>query len=329
MKNLPRINTFSHHYRGIYGQGVGKIPIDLGFPCPNRRKGGCIFCQPASFSPASLQPGAPVAEQIARGKKLLLKSRFRLYFAYFQQETATAPPTDLLMPVFTAVLADPDCVGLILSTRPDCLRPSLLEQLANLVTASAKACHIELGLQSCHEKSLQRLNRNHSYADFTDAAQRISPGGVLTIGVHLLFGIPGETEDDMLATIAMVTALNIQAIKFHHLQVIKGTTLHSQYLAGEIAVFSEDQYQDFLLRAIPLIPPSIAIHRIWATAHPDLLIAPRWQTLASELSRKLLTRMELLNIYQGQEWIKLHNQQDGEHLCRAQASVEGKTCQSE
>ena len=321
-----RINTFSHHYRRVYGQAVGKIPLDLDYPCPNRRQGGCIFCRPASFTPASLRVADPLAVQIARGKKLLLKSRFRLYFAYFQQESATAPPTNMLMPVFTEVLADPDCIGLILSTRPDCLRPSLLDQLAALIRQSGKACHIELGLQSCHEKSLRWLNRNHSFADFEEGVALLGTHAVFSIGVHLLFGIPGESEDDMLATIDTVCAMKVQALKFHQLQVIKDTPLHALYLAGQVALFSEDQYSDFLLRAIPTVPPTIALHRLWATAHPDLLVAPRWQTLASSLSQKLLARMEQLHIRQGQEWVKRQPAGDQEKLGSKLAFAEGKTC---
>lgn len=321
-----RINTFSHHYRRIYGQAVGKIPLDLAYPCPNRRQGGCIFCRPASFTPASLRAADPLAVQIARGKKLLLKSRFRIYFAYFQQESATAPPATMLMPVFTEVLADPDCIGLILSTRPDCLHPSLLDQLAALIRQTGKACHIELGLQSCHEKSLRWLNRNHSFADFEEGVALLRTQAVFSIGVHLLFGIPGESKDDMLATISTVCAMKVEALKFHQLQVIKDTPLHALYLAGQVPLFSEDQYSDFLLRAIPTVPPTIALHRLWATAHPELLVAPRWQTLTSKLSQKLLARMEELDMRQGQEWLERQLEDDQKQFYSELGVAGGKTC---
>ncbi len=116
---LPAIRTFSSHYRQKYGHAVGKIPLDLGYPCPNRAKGGCIYCMPLSFAPSYLLKRAPISEQITEGKKHLLKGRFKHYFGYFQQETCTALPVKKLIPVFSEVLADTECVGLILSTRPD------------------------------------------------------------------------------------------------------------------------------------------------------------------------------------------------------------------
>jgi uncharacterized protein len=297
----PRIRTFSYHYRCKYGETVGKIPLDLGFPCPNRLKGGCIFCRPGGFAPAYLKTKNSLLQQIDRGKKFLLKNRFRKYLAYFQQETATALPVVRLLPKLSIILEDNNCLGLILSTRPDCLPQPLLDQLASVVERSGKECLIELGLQSIHERSLQLLNRNHSYTDFADAVARIKQAEVFELGVHLIFGIPEETEEDMLATIETVCALKIQALKFHHLQVVSNTRLHQMYKEGRISLFSEDDYLQFLLRALPLIPPEITIHRLWATTHPGMLVAPKWHKLTSVLSQTLLTRMEELDIRQGQK----------------------------
>jgi radical SAM protein (TIGR01212 family) len=297
---LPAVHTFSYHYRKKYGQGVGKIPLDMGQPCPNRLKGGCIFCRPASFTPASLRKTDQIESQVARGKQYLLKGRFRKYFAYFQQETCTSIPSEELLPIFNLLLADDDCVGLILSTRPDYIQQQLLEILAELIGRTGKECLFELGLQSVHDRSLTLLNRNHSFSDFQNAARLIQQAGCFELGAHLIFGIPGESEEDMLSSVKTLCALGIDALKLHHLQVIRDTPLHELYRQGELTLFSLEAYLRFLLTVLPVIPAGVTIHRLWATAHPDLLIAPKWNVLASSLSRLLQDRMTEQGLRQGQ-----------------------------
>jgi radical SAM protein (TIGR01212 family) len=296
-----RIRTFSHHCRERYGQTIGKIPLDLGIPCPNRNQGGCLYCHPASFTPFSLRPADSLAEQLRRGRHFLLRGRFRRYFAYFQQETPTALATDRLMPLLDSVLEDPDCVGLFLSTRPDAIAADLPAALAALVERSGKHCLIELGLQSIHTASLQLLNRNHDYADFLDAVRRIQAAGSLELGVHLILGIPGESQAAMLETVRTVTGLGIQALKLHHLQVIRGTGLHALYEQGQVPVFTLEGYLELLLELLPHIPAAVTLHRLWSTAHPDLLVAPRWQRLTGQLSQRLHRLMEGRDLWQGQQ----------------------------
>jgi uncharacterized protein len=295
----PVIRTFSYHYREKFGHGVGKIPVDMGQPCPNRAHGGCIFCRPASFTPFYIQKTDDLLKQIAAGKNHLLKGRFKKYFASFQQETCTALPVRQLLPAFHLLLTDADCVGLILSTRPDYIEDQLLESLAELVKETGKECLFELGLQSVHEQSLKLLNRNHSFADFQDAVRRIKSAGRFELGAHLIFGIPGESEEDMLFSIRTVCELGVNALKLHHLQVIRETPLQKLYEQGEVTPFSLERYLLFLLRALPIIPAEVTIHRLWATSHPDLLLAPQWNVLASSLSRILQEKMGNLGIWQG------------------------------
>ena len=296
----PPIRTFSYHYRQKYGHRVGKIPVDMGQPCPNRANGGCIFCRPAGFTPWYLKKSDTVARQVELGKTHLLKDRFKKYFVYFQQETCTALPVEQLLPVFAALMADPDCLGLILSTRPDYLADRLLQPLAGLIRETGKECLFELGLQSVHDRSLKLLNRNHSFNDFQNAARRILAFGCFELGAHLIFGIPGESEDDMLSSVKTVCSLGIGSLKLHHLQVIRDTALHTLYEEGKVPVFSLEGYISLLLRALPLIPAEVTIHRLWATAHPDLMVAPRWDKLATGLSRMLQERMAESGIWQGQ-----------------------------
>ena len=298
--NRPLIRTFGVHCRERYGQTVGKIPLDLGLVCPNRTRGGCLFCRPASFTPFALRTSDALREQIRRGKMLLLKGRFRTYFGYFQQETSTALATGQLIPLLSQVLADPDCRGLILSTRPDAIADDLPSALARLIQANGKTCLIELGLQSIHDRSLRLLNRNHDFADFLDAVDKLHSIDGLEIGAHLILGIPGESEADMLATVQTVCTLPVQSLKLHHLQVIADTPLHRLYLKGLAPVFTRQEYCALLLRLLPHIPTHITLHRLWSTAHPDMLVAPRWHCLTGELSKQLQRTMAERGVWQGQ-----------------------------
>lgn len=298
--NRPRIRTFGVHCRERYGETIGKIPLDLGLVCPNRARGGCIFCRPASFTPFALRPFDSLAEQIRRGKALLLKGRYRSYFGYFQQETSTALATGQLVPLLSQILADPDCRGLILSTRPDAIADDLPPALGRLLRHTGKPCLIELGLQSIHDCSLHLLNRNHDFADFLHAVARLHRIAGLEIGAHLILGIPGESEADMLATVQTVCALPVQSLKLHHIQVIANTPLHRLYLKGETPVFTREEYCELLLRLLPHIPATITLHRLWSTAHPDLLVAPQWHCLPGELSKQLLHTMAERGVWQGQ-----------------------------
>jgi len=297
----PHIRSFSFHYREKYGQGIGKIPVDLGLICPNRVKGGCIFCRPSSFTPGYLCKSDDVAQQICKGKRSLLKGRFKKYFAYFQQETSTAAPVPYLLEVFEKVLDDEACVGLIISTRPDFVEEELLIPLAALIRKTKRECLFEIGTQTIHERSLLLLNRNHTFTDFTRSVERIKSFSCFELGVHLIFGIPGESEEDMLESLSTVCRFGADALKLHHLQVIKDTPLAELYHQGKVPVFTLSKYLSFLQKALPRIPAEVTLHRLWATSHPHLLIAPRWNVLASELSEKLRIRMEQNNIWQGKE----------------------------
>ncbi|MBM9536721.1 TIGR01212 family radical SAM protein [Desulfobulbus alkaliphilus] len=299
--NSPPVHTFSVYCRARYGRTIGKIPLETGHPCPNRDRGGCLYCRPLSFTPQSLRPGDSLDEQIRRGKKYLLSGRFTGYFGYFQQETPTSLATSRLLPLLTSVIADPECVGLIIAARPDCIADDLPAALADLVQSSGKECLIELGLQSIHARSLQQLNRNHGVHDFFSAVRRIKTQDSLRIGVHLILGIPGETEADMLASVETVCALGVHALKLHHLQVLKDTPLHSLHTKGLVPTFSLDGYLQLLLRLLPRIPWEVVLHRLWSSAHPHLLVAPRWHLHATELSQRLQASMAEQHIRQGQD----------------------------
>jgi radical SAM superfamily enzyme len=244
-----------------------------------------VFCRPASFTPLSLRSADTLEEQLRRGRQLLLGDRFRLFFGCFQQETPTALATGLLLERCARVLAEPDCVGLILSTRPEAIAADLPPALADLCRETGKDCLVELGVQSIHPRSLRLLNRNHGYGDFIDAVARLHAAG-LEVGAHLILGIPGESEADMRASLDAVCALGVQALQLHH--------------QGRVAVFALDDYLRLLLRLLPHVPAEVTLHRLCATAHPRLLVAPRWGRLAADLSGQLQALLAAADLRQGQ-----------------------------
>jgi len=296
-----RLNLFSHHYKTKYGNPIGKIALSAGVECPNRQTGGCIFCSPASFTPFYLQEGDSVGAQLAKGKKYLHARKFRQYFGYFQQETTTAAPETQLIASCSLVLSDPDCIGLIISTRPDYIESSFLQALRDLISCSGeKEVIFELGLQTAHDKTLRFLNRNHTFKDFVCAAGKIKQFRGFGLGVHLILGLPGESDDDMRETVSLVSRSGLDAIKFHHLQVISGTRLHQMYANNPFKVYSAREYMEILADLISFVPQTVVLHRLWSSSDREILVAPDWGGFgAHQLNQLLLGLLEKGDRYQG------------------------------
>lgn len=298
------MKTFSAHYKARYGCSVGKIALDLGHVCPNREKGGCIYCYAPSYTPAYLAEQGSIKIQVQRGKRQIARMGHRKYLGYFQQETCTVGDTRALLDIIDILLGDSCCLGVILSTRPDAVDDALLDTLVPRIRKSGKECLFELGLQSSHPRSLEMLNRNHSVDDFVTCVQRISACGCFDIGAHLIFGIPGEDRNDMARTLQFLAELDINAVKLHHLQVLHGTALASLYVQGKVPVMSQKEYFELLVFLIPYIHERMVIHRIWATAHPDMLMAPRWNVPATRLRRDLDTLLRQKEVRQGSFYLE-------------------------
>jgi radical SAM protein (TIGR01212 family) len=296
---IQPITTFKQHYTRNYGEPVGKIALDAGMVCPNRVKGGCIYCTPDSFRPFYLEAGDSIETQLSKGRMFLARRGIAKYFGYFQQETTTAVHRTDLMPQFEHVMADRDCVGLIISTRPDFVDHELLADLELLRQRLGKEMVIELGLQSARNATLRFLNRNHSVEDFTAAVECIQRAGAIEVGVHLILGLPGENSQDMLQTVGLITGLGLGHVKFHHLQVIRGTKLHAMYLAQPFPVFDSQDYFRLLAELLGYIPPQVIVHRLWSTSPPELLVAPHWHRAIPQLQDDLRLIMEERSLYQG------------------------------
>ena len=295
------LNTFGRFAAARYGRPVGKISLDAGTVCPNRSRGGCIYCSPESFRPFYLERGDSLAGQLEKGRDYLKGKGIGHFLAYFQQETPTAGDRRGLMDMFGLPLADERCLGLIISTRPDAVDEELASGLRSLAGRyPRKDMLVELGLQSAHDDTLRFLNRNHSVEDFRAAVsllRRSAPG--LLLGAHIILGLPGEGLSHMLETVHVLAALGLDAVKLHHLQVIRGTRLAKMHRREPLRLYDAEEYLDLLCALLPHIPGRMVIHRFWSNARRDLLVAPRWGLRSQALHDRLNDLVRVRGIRQG------------------------------
>ncbi len=291
-----RLSSF---FRLHLGGPVYKIPLDAGFSCPNLNgsigTGGCTYCHNPAFSPAAAnKPDLSIIEQIRRGKKKAGKR----YLAYFQAYTGTYAPLDQLERLYREALQDPEIVGISVSTRPDCISEGILALLENL--AARHHIWLELGLQSAHNSTLERINRGHTVEQFQEAVLAVNNRGIF-ICAHVILGLPGENREMMLQTIAFLNRLPLHGVKFHHLQVFKNTVLAKQYLSGEVPVFkTPEEYIPLLCDCLEQLRSDITVHRLAARASgPALLIAPRWKAGPARIAAAVEAELKSRQAWQG------------------------------
>ncbi len=282
-----KIITLSDHLKEIYGTKVYKLSLQSGCSCPNRdgtlSYGGCIFCSEGGSGDFAA-PLLPLKEQLrlakARVEAKLPKSRVaeaQKYIAYFQSYTNTYGPVERLEALYREALAQPEIVALSLGTRPDCLPDEMLAMLRRLREESGKDIWIELGLQSIHETTAERIHRGYPLAVFDNAYHRLKAAD-FTVIVHVILGFPWESEDDMLATIRYLSALEptLDGIKLQLLHVLRGTKLGRMYEAEPFRTLTLDEYCTLVVQCLRLLPPDTVIHRITGDGPKRLLLAPLW-----------------------------------------------------
>lgn len=294
-KNNPYFKDYADFLSERFDGKVQKITINAGFTCPNRDgtlgRGGCAYCNNSSFSPMTGADVRSVSRQIEDGKRFFAKKYPEMrYLAYFQSYTNTYGETERLMSLYSEALSDSDVVGLIIGTRPDCMPDSLLSRLAGL--NKSKTVIIEYGAESSHDSTLAAVNRCHDWATTVDAVMRTHQAG-LAVGLHFILGLPGETRDMMMTTVDRASRLPIDCIKFHQLQIVRGTRLASDYLSGRqpLTLFDVDEYIDLCVEIVSRIRKDIAIERFVSQSPDKLLIAPRWGLKNYEFTHKLFNAL--------------------------------------
>lgn len=293
----PFYKDYAEYLDTIFpGIKMQKISLNAGNTCPNRDgtlgKGGCIYCCNDSFTPAYCMAGDSIDVQISKGKDFFQRKYPEMeYLAYFQSFTNTYAGASQLEADIAAATSDPDIKGIIISTRPDCIADSHLTVLS--AVAKKMPVFVEVGVETSHDSTLKLINRHHTFSDAENAVRRIKQAG-LHCGVHLIMGLPGESEKMMLQTVERIVALPVDSFKFHHLQMIKGTPLHVMHSSGKIEVefFSPENYLELCEKIIAMVPRSIAIERFLASSPPDMVVAPKWGLKNYQFTNLLLARLK-------------------------------------
>ena len=325
------VQALSTFYESIFGCKTYKISLDAGCTCPNRDgtkgSGGCIFCSQAGSGDFIARGGEsaagrlPISEQLEQGKKLV-ESKLRgrsgerqgKFIAYFQSFTSTYGDPTVLLSKYREALDCEGVAGLAVATRPDCLSPVILRGLGEI--SRNRFVQIELGLQTSNEKTGLLINRCYTNQNYIDAVNRIREAAPsIHIVTHLIFGLPGETEEDMLNSVKFVVEQNRHAeqntrhpelvsgsnniapdlrrddrwgLKITSLYVLKNTLLSQMYEAGQYQPLTKEQYFDLLKKALPLIPENCVVHRLTGDPPKSLLLAPNWTTDKKRVLNELM-----------------------------------------
>ncbi len=268
----------NEYLRRKFGDKVYKIALNGGFTCPNRDGSiddrGCIFCSRGGSGEFAGNPEVGITEQIELGKERVAKKiKSGKYIAYFQAYTGTYASVEKLRQLYTQAILYPDIVALSIATRPDCLPDEVLDLLSEL--NAVKPVWIELGLQTIHESTARYIRRGYTLDVFDDAVKKLRARGIEVI-VHVILGLPGETNEDMLETVRYVCRSGANGIKLQLLHILKGTDLEKEYNEGKIKVLSEDEYIVLLKKAVDIIPDEMVIHRLTGDGDKRILTAPLW-----------------------------------------------------
>lgn len=281
---------FSDYARERFGSKVYKVPIDAGFDCPNRDGtkgvGGCTFCRAETFRPDYTSVENSFVDQFLTGRELFREKNAEFFLPYFQTNTNTYAPVERLETYYRSVLRFDDVVGLCIGTRPDCVGSDVIELLEAL-SSEDNEIWLELGLQSSHNQTLERVNRCHGFEQYEDVVREIRQSSNIKVCTHVIFGLPGESPGQMKQTIRDVTACGLDGIKFHQLQIVDGTPMAEDYRQGEVDVLSYETYRDLVDWSLNFIPDDVVVHRIMADTTGEHLLAPTWDSGKHQLRRWL------------------------------------------
>lgn len=294
-------HSLDYMLRERFGEKVYKVTLNGRMSCPNRDgkigTRGCIFCSAGGSGDFAADAALSITDQIESQIAILSQKRpIHKYIAYFQAYTNTYAPVKYLEKIFTEAITHPKVVALSIGTRPDCLSPEIVELLSRL--NRQKPVWVELGLQTIHETTAQYIRRGYPLSVFNDAVQRLRKEGIEVI-VHTILGLPGESNEDILATMEYLNQMDIQGIKLQLLHVLRGTDLAADYEKGMFQTYERDEYLSLLIECLEHLRPDIVIHRITGDGPKDLLIAPLWASRKREVLNLLHHRMKEQQSFQG------------------------------
>ena len=281
---MPR--KLSAYLKEIYGEKIYRLSLSSGCTCPNRDGSivtpdgkkltkGCTFCSEQGSGEFAAQI-APIDVQIEDAKsRIRQKTDAKRFIAYFQSYTNTYGDVERLARLYNETIDRDDVRILSLGTRPDCLGDDVMEMLASL--NKKKPVWVELGLQTIHEETARRVDRGYELRVFEDAYKRLKENGI-TVIVHIILGLPGETKEDMLETVKYLANLTpvLDGIKIQNLQILKGTSIYDEFVREPFPVMSMEEYTDLVRECITLLPGETVVHRMTGDGPRRLLVAPLW-----------------------------------------------------
>jgi radical SAM protein (TIGR01212 family) len=300
-----RFNAYSNYFLKEFGERVQKLSIDAGFTCPNRDgtvgTGGCTYCNNGAFNPSYCTPSKSISQQIIEGIEFHQKRyrRANKYLAYFQPFSNTYASLDKLRNIYNEALKFPEVIGLVIGTRPDCIDDEKLDFLQKL--SEKFYIIVEYGIESCYDKTLERVNRGHSFEQSIEAITKTAERGIKT-GAHIIFGLPGETKQEMLDEADILSELPLNNIKFHQLQIIKDTEMAKEYSEKpeNFNLFSLDEYIDFIITFLERLTPDIVIERFAGEVPPRFLSGPGWGLIRNDQILNLIEKkLAEKNTWQG------------------------------
>lgn len=302
-----RYNQLVGYFKTRYGCRLQKLVVDAGFTCPNRdgsiSRGGCTFCDNNAFHPNYSTPDKSISEQLSEGVEFHRRRYPRAikYLAYFQPYSNTYAPLEVLKARYGEALSFPDVVGLAIGTRPDCVDTAKLDYLARLVKDEGKVVFLEFGIESCYDTTLEHINRGHTFEQARRAVEESASRGIMT-GAHFIFGLPGETTEMMLRSAGAISALPLDSVKFHQLQIIRGTRMEEEFrlFPERFVTWTLEEYIDFFVDFLERLRPDLMIERFAGEVPPRYVNSTPWGLVRNvELLRMLEDRLFARDTCQG------------------------------
>lgn len=303
---MKRYNTFVGYYKEKYGERLQKLVLDAGFTCPNRDgtvgRGGCSFCDNAAFHPGYSTAGKPLHQQIDEGIEFhkVRYPRAKRYLAYFQSYSNTYAPLDRLRSLYEDALSHPAVMGIVIGTRPDCVDEQKLDYIASL-KKQCEVVTIEYGIESCYDDTLRHINRGHDFECARRAVQMSAERGIDT-GAHFILGLPGETKQMLIDQCSLISSLPLHSVKFHQLQLVKGTRMEKEYEENPDAFLQLDleEYLDLVIDMLERLRPSLYIERVAGEVPPRFVNKTQWGLLRNvQILQRLEQKLEQRDTWQG------------------------------
>ena len=300
MSGKKLYNDFGSWIRTKFPYKVQKISIDAGFSCPNRDGrvgvGGCIYCDNRTFNPSYCMGSTNITDHLNAGKQFFAANHCNACFSLLKAFTNTYASLDALKRMYEEALAVEDVVGLVIGTRPDCVSGELLDYLADL--SRSVFVLVEYGIESANDDTLRLINRGHDFACVQRAVASTVGRGILC-GGHIILGLPGEDDSEIIRQARLISSLSLDILKIHQMQIVRGTKLADMYAENPFRVFSVEAYIELLAEYIQHLRPSLVLERFVSQSPSDMLIAPKWGLKNYEFTNLLDNYLRKKGICQG------------------------------